>query len=80
MRISVSYIVRYRSREEMRLLNNHRKRTAQVILFYVLDIYSVVGDCTRLYLIESVHQIDYRSLSGTRRADKGYLLSRLCKE
>ena len=64
----------------MGLLDHHRERPAKIILLNLTDINTVVGDLPRLDLIEAVHQVDDRRLSGACGTHKGDLLSRLGKE
>jgi len=64
----------------MGVLNDHGKRSPQVILSDMPDINSVIGNCTALNFVKPVNQIDDRRLSRPGGPYKSNLLSRLCIE
>ena len=64
----------------MGILNYHRQRFSQVILFDSANVDAVVGDRPALDFVKSVDQVNNRRLSCACRADKGDLLYRLCKQ
>lgn len=62
----------------MRILQDNSQRTAEVILFNLCNVNSVVTDLAFLNIIKTIDQVGDRSLSGSCRAYKSKLLSRLC--
>ena len=73
----VSNIFPYRAGKKMRILQNHRDIFPQLLPVHPADIDAVHRDRAALYIIKTVDQIRDRRFSGSRRADKGDLLSRL---
>ena len=64
----------------MGILNDHCKRSSQVIFPDLADVNPVIRDHSALDLIKPVDQIDNRRLSRSGRSHKGNLLSRFCIE
>ena len=75
--ISVTDIVSYRSCKQVAVLKHHSQRTAQVRLFDLVDIDTVIADLSVLNIIKPVDQVCDRRLSGTRRSYEGHLLAGL---
>ena len=73
----VSNIFPYRAGKKMRILQNHRDIFPQLLPVHPADIDAVHRDRAALYIIKTVDQIRDRRFSGSRRTDKGDLLSRL---
>ena len=69
---SVTYVVRYGSCEQVGILDDHGKGTAQIVLFYGSYVNAVIGYASLLYFIETVHQIDdggFSCAGGTYKRD-----------
>ena len=62
----------------MRILQYYAERTAQVALFNVAYVYAVVGNFTRLNVIETVYKVGNSSFTRARRAYECNLLPRFC--
>ena len=62
----------------MGILENYSKRPSKVCFLNLIDINTVIPDFAILNIIESVNQVCNRSLAGTRRSDKGNLLTGSC--
>ena len=60
---SVTYVVRYGSRKQVGILDDHGKGTAQIVLFNGPYVNAVIGYASLLYFVETVHQIDNGGLS-----------------
>ena len=74
---AVADVVRDGSREQVGILNDHGKGTAQVVLFDSADVQAVIGDGSGLNLVKPVDQVDDGGFPRSRGAHKGDLLPRL---
>ena len=75
--LSVADVVRNGAGEQMGVLQDDPQRPAQIRLFDLVDIDTVIPDLSVLYIIKTVDQIGNRSLAGSGGAHKGDLLSRI---
>ena len=80
IQLTIADIVCYRTGEQVRILNDHGKRTSQVIFSDIPYIYAIICDLSRLNIIESVDEIHNCSLAGSRRTYESNLLPRLGKQ
>ena len=74
---SVADIFHDRSRKQMRILTHHGNVAAQLVPLNMADINAVDGDGPALDIVKTVDKVRDRSLSGSRGAHEGDLLSRL---
>ena len=60
------------------VLQDHAEHAAEVLAGIVPDVPAVHADPAAVKLIKAHHQLDDRSLAGSRRADDGNALTRFC--
>ena len=74
---TITDVVKYRTSEEMRLLQDDGHTSAQRLLLNVSDRDAVVKDLALLDVVETVDEVDNRGLACARAANEGNLLTRL---
>ena len=74
---SVADILHDRPRKQMGVLKHHGDMAAQLVPLNMADINAVDGDGPALDIVKAVDEVRDRSLSGSRGAHEGDLLSRL---
>ena len=78
IQLSIADIIHNRTGKQMSILQDNSQRTAEIILFNLCDVNSVVADLSFLNIIKTIDQVGDRSLSGSCGTYKSKLLSRLC--
>ena len=65
IQLSITDIIHNRTGKQMRILQDNSQRTAEVILFNLCNVNSVVTDLAFLNIIKTIDQVGDRSLSGS---------------
>ena len=68
-------VVHDRTGEQMRVLQHHAERAAQLGLLDLGDVDAVVADLALIDVVEAIDEVGDGGLAGTRGANKGDLLS-----
>ena len=71
---AVTYVLAYRTREQVRILQYHAERASQRHLAYLLYGYTVIDYLALLNVIEAVYKVGYGGLARACGADERYLL------
>ena len=72
----VADVIQDRAGEQVRVLQHHAQRLAQVVLADALDVDAIVGDAALFDIVEAVEQVGDGGLAGAGRAHQGDLLPR----
>ena len=78
VQLAVADIFHNRAREQVGILQHHTKRAAQVGLFNLVDIYSVVAYLAVGNVVKPVYEVGDGSLARARRTYEGDLLPGFC--
>ena len=80
VQIAVADVFAHRPGKQMRVLQDHGQRPAQVVLSDVLYIDAVVSDPPLLYIVKPIDEVRDRGLARAGRTDERDLLPGFCIE